>query len=251
MFHVERSWHGESRQSGCSTWNVPCTADPPSPHAPREALLSPLRRLLESGLRELEAGRDPEEDALSRLVALAELVASWAARMNLTAHRTPEAIADRLILESLALAAALPRVSSLVDLGSGAGFPGLPIAVRYPEREIVMIEARERRHHFQRAAARQLGLQNVRPLLGRAEQLDPIPHPLVIAQAVAPPARVLDWMIGWAAPDGLLAIPGSETALELPPRPEVSEVRVIEYTVPGSRRRRTVWVGRRKTLATR
>jgi len=206
-----------------------------------------LRELLERGAAEL--GDPLPSQARDRLIRLAELVAAWGRRLNLSGHPTPEAILRRLVLDALALARVLPPFSSAADVGSGAGFPGLAWAARYPERRITSIEARERRHHFQRAAIRELGLANAAALRARAEELSPEPHDLAVAQAVARPARALGWILPWARPGALLALPGGADAPDPGEGPEVREVRVLEhriYRVPLGGPPRTVWLARRR-----
>jgi len=152
----------------------------------------------------------------------------------------------RLILASLAIATELPRVDSIVDLGSGAGFPGLPIAIVRPDAEVLLVEARERRHHFQRAAIRTLGSQNVRAHRGRIEELEPEPAHLVIAQAVVPPPRMLPLMLPWVASGGYAVIPGAET----PPDPGthlgIAGFEVRQYREPAGGAVRTLWIGRKR-----
>jgi len=181
----------------------------------------------------------------SALLRLAVLLERWAQRINLTAHRDLDGIVGRLILDAAALCAGLPEVPSLVDLGSGAGFPGLPIAVLRPGCRVLLIEAREKRHHFQRAAIRELTLGNAEALRGRAEQLEPRPASAAVAQAVAEPSRALVWMLPWVEVGGWLVLPGGEQAprVELPPA--VVAERVVEYVVPCGGPRRTLWLGRR------
>lgn len=186
-----------------------------------------------------------EARAIERLVELSELVETWGQRSNLSAHRTAEAVLDRLVLDALALGMQLPAVRSLVDLGAGAGFPGLPLAIVRPETHFTLVESRERRHHFQREALRQLGLANVSALLGRAEQLDPTPHELGIAQAMGPAAEVAPLLLRWLEAGGLAVIPGSAR----PPDPgpvegaECPEIR--SYLVPPGGVARTLWLARR------
>jgi 16S rRNA (guanine527-N7)-methyltransferase len=185
------------------------------------------------------------EGAPEQLLTLCELLAAWAARISLTAHREPGAILDRLVLDALALAAAIPAASSIADLGSGAGFPGLPFAVIFPDRQVTLIEARERKHHFQREAVRRLQLENARPLLGRSDALAPEPHGLVVAQAMAKPMQALPQLLPWASPGAWLAIPGGE---EPPPIGSVAGVEASEirrYRVPLTDLPRTLWLGRR------
>jgi 16S rRNA (guanine527-N7)-methyltransferase len=203
-----------------------------------------VRSLLREGLREL--GLD--EGLATPLGTLAELLAQWAARMNLTGHRTPEAIARRLILDALALGEALParEPTSIADLGSGAGFPGLPLAVRWPTTRVTLVEARERRHHFQRAAVRTLGLVNAQPRRGRIEDLAPEPHAIVVAQALAQAERAISWMLPWVARDGWLVL--ARGAGSDPPgfdpvgfEPGCS----VSYQVPLGGPARELWVARR------
>lgn len=203
------------------------------------------RELLAHALAEL--GEEATSDAamLDRLALLAEKVASWTQRVDLSSHETPEAVVKRLVVDALALVACAPPFTSLADLGSGAGFPGLPIAIRHPGRRVTLVESRERRHHFQRSAVRELGIDNAKPLRGRAESLPTEPHHAVIAQAMADPATVLGWMLPWAAPGGFLLLPGGESAPALPEHPQVAETRVVSYQVPLGGPRRTLWVGRR------
>lgn len=165
-------------------------------------------------------------------MALVELLNQWAAQINLTGHRSAEGIVRRLVLEAAALDRCLPAVPDLVDLGSGAGFPGLPLAILQPERRITLVESRLRRHHFQRAALRDLELRNVEALLGRAEVLAPQPHTAVIAQAVARPGRVLPLMRPWVSANGWILLPGGESPPEIPEVEGVELVDCVRYRVP-------------------
>lgn len=203
---------------------------------------SATRDRLIQGLEELGVPASP--DQLNALLALAERVEAWGRRMNLSGHRTADAIVGRLVLDAAALLAAAPGFGSLADLGSGAGFPGLPIAILRPEIRVTLVDSRERRHHFQRMVRRELALENVEPLLGRAEALEPRPHEAVLAQALAEPGQALALMRPWAGPGGWLLLPGAEEAPALPELPGVEAEGVRRYAVPGGGPRRTLWVGR-------
>ena len=166
--------------------------------------------------------------------------------MNLTGHRSLEAIIERLILDAAALAQVLPEFESLADIGSGAGLPGLPIAILRPQCRVTLVESRERRHYFQRAVVREIGISNARPLRGRAEELEATPHSAVIAQALARPERALTWMVRWAEPGGLLLIPGGKTPHRVPGLPDISFETCLRYRSPGRTSDRTVWIARRR-----
>jgi 16S rRNA (guanine527-N7)-methyltransferase len=146
----------------------------------------------------------------------------------------------------------LPHYATLADLGSGAGIPGLPLAIAHPERRFTLVESRERRHHFQLAALRALGLPNVEALHGRAEVLEPRPHDLAIARAMAEPKSALAWMLPWVRPDGFVAIPCGPAGPGLP-----EESTDLGYLGAETRERaglfagpaRRVWLARRARRA--
>lgn len=103
--------------------------------------------------------------------AYAALLMRWNARMNLTAVRDSEGILRRHMVESIFCARSLPAgIETLLDFGSGAGFPGIPIAVCRPEVAVTLGESQERKAAFLREAVRVLGFQ-ARVFGGRAETL--------------------------------------------------------------------------------
>jgi len=198
---------------------------------------------LHLGLEELAL--EASATQIAALEALAAELERWSQRMNLTAHRSAEEIVAHLILGAAALCAQLPEIESLADIGSGAGFPGLPIAVLRPHTRVTLLEPRERRHHFQRAAVRAMKLDNVVALQGRAE--DPElqqPHRAAIAQAVARAEQALDWLEPWVAEDGLFLLPAAAGA-ELPESRKSIVFDELRYQVPCGGPARTLWVGRR------
>ena len=210
----------------------------------REVSSESVPDLLRRGLAEL--GVEPSAAQSEALLTLASELERWSQRMNLTAHRSPEAIVRHLILGAAALVAQLPPIASLADIGSGAGFPGLPFAVLRPDSRVTLVEPRRKRHHFQRAAVRAMGLRNVDMRLGRAEELEANPHRAVVAQALAQPDRALPWMLPWVEIGGLVLLPASADA----PAPPIGENFSFEderlrYRVPCGGPLRTLWIGRR------
>jgi 16S rRNA (guanine527-N7)-methyltransferase len=155
---------------------------------------------LEDGLRALGVSLPPSTP--SRFAQYAAEILRWRARINLTGLRTPQAILRHGFLDSLACLAALrPGDLRVVDIGSGAGFPGLPLALARPDLEVALIEANRRRHSFLAHACRSLGLRNVRCHHGRAELLAHDPElrgrfDVAFARAV----RRLEEAAGLAAP---------------------------------------------------
>jgi 16S rRNA (guanine527-N7)-methyltransferase len=198
-----------------------------------------LRQVLVQGFAELQLPADPI--ALGRFEKLALLLERWGERINLTGHRGAIEIAERLLLEAAALSQVLPPAATLADLGSGAGVPGLPLAICRPHCTVRLIESRERRHHLQRTAIRELGLDNAVALRGRAEQIEIQPSEGVIAQAMAQPDRALEWMRPWMAPGGWLALPSVPGVLVS--HPDLESGRALRYAAPRGPER-AVWIAR-------
>ncbi|HTY41980.1 MAG TPA: 16S rRNA (guanine(527)-N(7))-methyltransferase RsmG [Thermoanaerobaculia bacterium] len=94
----------------------------------------------------------------------------WRRRVNLTGNLTAEELAEH-VLESLAPLGLIANGSKLVDIGSGAGLPGLPIAIARPDISATLIEPRERRAAFLRHVVRALGLANVEVVQRRIEEV--------------------------------------------------------------------------------
>jgi 16S rRNA (guanine527-N7)-methyltransferase len=97
----------------------------------------------------------------AKLVAYFDLLARWNAKINLTALTDGDAAIDRLLLEPLAAAPALPRYPDLIDLGSGGGSPAIPLALALDARRLVMVESKGRKAAFLREASRSAQLTAV------------------------------------------------------------------------------------------
>jgi 16S rRNA (guanine527-N7)-methyltransferase len=136
--------------------------------------------LLQPYLREIPSG------LAARLSLYLDLLLRWNARTNLTAIREPEEIVRRHFGESLFAAQCLspaPNCSTwnnlgretgtLLDFGSGAGFPGLPIALLHPEIAVTLAESQHKKASFLREAVRTIGVGNVEVWANRAETMPP------------------------------------------------------------------------------
>jgi 16S rRNA (guanine527-N7)-methyltransferase len=126
-----------------------------------------------------------EADA-ARLLTLLEELRHWNRRTNLTAITDPEQMITHHLLDSLAISPDLTG-TRVADVGTGAGFPGLPLAVANPERHFTLIDSNAKKLRFVSHAAGLLALGNVTTLHARAESLRPeAPFETVTARALAP-----------------------------------------------------------------
>jgi 16S rRNA (guanine527-N7)-methyltransferase len=109
------------------------------------------------------------------LLAYIVLLAKWNRTYNLTAIREPVAMVSQHLLDSLAVVAELPP-GALVDVGSGAGLPGIPIAIAQPDRAVTLNDASSKKGAFLRQAIMELGLTNACVHVGRVEEWRPQPR---------------------------------------------------------------------------
>jgi 16S rRNA (guanine527-N7)-methyltransferase len=130
----------------------------------RAAMLAELR----AGLAELRLA--PAPVAVETLLDYLALLARWNAAYNLTAVRDPRQMVAHHLLDSLAVAHRV-RGERLADIGSGAGLPGIPLAILAPQRQVTLIDANGKKTRFLREAVRSLRLANVRIEAQRVENV--------------------------------------------------------------------------------
>lgn len=154
-------------------------------------------------------GLAPTAEQQSRLMGLLGLLARWNRAYNLTAVRDPLEMVAKHLLDSLSV---LPFVcgDSLLDIGTGAGLPGLPLAIMVPERRHWLLDGNGKKVRFVRQAVLELGLANVEPVQARIETYRPgRKFSTIVSRAVAEPeilsAPCGDWL---ARPGRLLLMKG-------------------------------------------
>ena len=164
------------------------------------------------------------EAQLTQFARYAELLVEWnATRMNLTRLTTPHDIAVKHFLDSLSVlrATEIPPGAWVMDVGAGAGLPGLALKIARPDLTLTLLDATAKKLTFCRAVADDLGLDAVNTLHGRAEEAGRLPghmaaYDVVTARAVAPLDRLLPWCAPFARPGGVIvALKGASVAEEL------------------------------------
>ncbi|MEM9532496.1 MAG: 16S rRNA (guanine(527)-N(7))-methyltransferase RsmG [Pseudomonadota bacterium] len=191
-----------------------------------------LRRSLTAGLEQLATTL--EDAAVDQLLAYLAELERWNRAYNLSGIRDPEAMVHRHLLDALSIRPFLEG-ERIADVGSGAGIPGLPLAVAEPARRFWLIDSGGKKARFLRHAVRTLGLANVEVVEARVEAFAPaaLLH-TVTARAFAAPDKLARLARHLLAPGGrLLAMqgPGSGADVELPGFAGVEEVTL---QVPGA-----------------
>jgi 16S rRNA (guanine527-N7)-methyltransferase len=146
-----------------------------------------------------------------------DLLLDWNARINLTAITDPAEVLTRHFLDSLTCLLAVPperrqQPLRLLDVGSGAGFPGLPLAIACPRRRVTLLEATGKKVRFLETVITALGLVNAHAIHGRAEEVAHQPgqrgrYDLVTARAVASLPTLLEYCAPFAHTGGHILMP--------------------------------------------
>ena len=153
-----------------------------------------------------DAGVPVDERTADKLARFVALLLRWNEVYNLTGPRGADELVDRHLVESFALRGLL-RGERIADVGTGAGLPGVPLAIAEPERRFTLIESRAKRVRFLRHVVAELGLANTEVAHSRAEELHvEAPFATVLARAVAPPAELLAICRPLTAPGSILLL---------------------------------------------
>ncbi len=178
-------------------------------------------------------GLDLPAKAVDQLLAYRDLMLKWNRTYNLTALKDPARMVSHHLLDSLAI---LPWVTGpeLLDVGSGAGLPGIPLAIARPDLRVTLVDAVQKKAAFQRQAAIELGLANVQALHGRVEELQGR-YGMITSRAFADLADFVRLTRSLLAPDGRwLAMKGLAPEQELAALPAGVQVAGLHpLRVPG------------------
>nr|WP_308042588.1 16S rRNA (guanine(527)-N(7))-methyltransferase RsmG [Micromonospora sp. PLK6-60] len=171
-----------------------------------------------------EAARTLFGDRLDLAAAYAELLGTDGVVRGLIGPREAPRIWDRHLLNCAAVAERIPQGATVIDVGSGAGLPGLVLAIARPDLEVTLVEPLARRTSFLVEAVQQLGLtRSVRVFRGRADEaasgatgVGPFSGDVVTARAVAPLDRLAAWCLPLAVRGGrVIALKGASASEEI------------------------------------
>lgn len=183
----------------------------------------------------LEADFSLTPEQLSAFEALDGLYREWNAQINVISRKDIDALYDHHVLHSLAIARYLLTVpglyesfstSSVLDLGTGGGFPGIPLAILFPSAQFVLCDSVGKKTIVAQAVASALGLQNVTVVNARAESL-PQQFDFVVSRAVASLVDFYPWVKGKFR-RGILYLKGGDV------NPEIAQVMARHRLVPRS-----------------
>ncbi|HLW36887.1 MAG TPA: 16S rRNA (guanine(527)-N(7))-methyltransferase RsmG [Candidatus Eremiobacteraceae bacterium] len=212
--------------------------------------------LLEQGLRRLNLPGDAS--ARERLIRFGELVLDANRSTNLTGAKDLAELVTRHLLDSLAPLGKVRLEDPVVDLGSGAGFPGLPAAILFPTHRFILLEPRRKRAEFLRSAIERLGLSNVlvdQSSAGAAAQ-GALKNGAgtIMMRAVANPAESLRIALPMVRRGGILLLYEGRAARVTPEAAEVARglqatIQIRPVEVPFLEAERHIWIVRKKHVS--
>jgi len=196
-------------------------------------------QLLRHGLQALAL--EPADPAVEKLLRYVDLLGKWNRSYNLTAIRDPGEMITRHLLDSLSV---MPYIEGprLVDVGTGPGLPGIPLAILSPEYSWVLLDSNAKKTRFVTQAVAELGLGNVRVITGRVAgvELEPCCN-TVISRAFAHTRVFIDSVGHLCCEDGrMLAMKGAPEQAELTDLPPGYRAELISLQVPGLDARRCI-----------
>ena len=162
-----------------------------------------------------------------------ELLNKWNKAYNLTSIRDPQEMLIKHILDSLMVGKVL-QGHDFIDVGTGPGLPGIPLAILYPERNFVLLDSLGKRITFLRQVVFQLKLENVTPVLSRVENYQEQQFDGVLSRAFASLLDMVDWCQHLVKDNGCFyALKGVQPSDEMALLPDNIQVKQVhEITVP-------------------
>ncbi len=194
---------------------------------------SPWRGSLTEACRQL--GLTPDDGQLDALCGYLALLEKWNRTYNLTAVRDPVDMVSKHLLDSMAIAP-LMTGRRLIDVGTGAGLPGIPLAIIFPEREFHLLDSNGKKTRFLFQVKTALGLDNITVHCARVESFrDPIPFDAVLSRAFASLADMVAGCRHLLTPEGqFLAMKGVYPQAELDLIANTCDIVAVEpIAVPG------------------
>lgn len=166
---------------------------------------------------------DLTEQQIRQFEMLEPLYREWNEKINVISRKDQEALYEKHVLHSLAIAKVMPfqAGTKILDVGTGGGFPGIPLAILFPETDFTLVDSIGKKITVVKAIAEAAGIQNVTAVHGRAEQVKDKFH-FVISRAVTQMPEFLRWLKGKfekeqlnAKHNGVLYLKGGDLAEEL------------------------------------
>lgn len=158
---------------------------------------------------------------LEQFAALKDLYIEWNGKINVISRKDMDNFYEHHVLHSLAIATQFEFApdTDIMDLGSGGGFPGIPLAIFFPETRFHLVDSINKKLKVVNEVATAIGLQNVTTQHGRAEEIKNRKFDVVVSRAVAPLGNLWTWskplLKRGIKPNGLICLKGGDLTTEI------------------------------------
>ncbi|ACV28046.1 16S rRNA (guanine(527)-N(7))-methyltransferase RsmG [Kangiella koreensis] len=181
-------------------------------------------------------GIDSSKEESERLLNYLSLLLKWNKAFNLTAITNPKEALDLHLLDSVAVSPAIKDYSSLLDVGTGGGLPGIPLAILNPEKQFTLLDTNSKKTRFLKQVVYELGLNNVTVINQRVQDFEnQSGYACILSRAFASLSDMVQWTGHLLTEHGhWLAMKGQYPQQELDELPETAElVKANEVKLPG------------------
>ncbi len=180
---------------------------------------------------------EEQQDLFAKFMPLFK---EWNEQINMVSRKDIDNLEVRHVLHSLAIAKFMPfkAGATILDLGTGGGFPGLPLAILFPETEFILVDSRGKKIMVVQEIVEKLGLNNVKAIHGRVEETK-VKCDFVVTRAVAKMEKLFNWTRRHLKnnhthiyPNGIIALKGGDIKAEMkevPGKPYWEMVPIREY----------------------
>ncbi|WP_018691237.1 16S rRNA (guanine(527)-N(7))-methyltransferase RsmG [Algicola sagamiensis] len=182
-----------------------------------------------------QTGLSLSEQQIQQLLDYVALLDKWNQAYNLTSVRDPEEMLTKHILDSLVVSSHL-NPGHYIDVGTGPGLPGVPLAIARPDCQFVLLDSLGKRIRFLKQVKHQLKLENIEPVQSRVEQYSPdVTLQGVLSRAFASLSDMVNWCAHLIKPgQEFLALKGVASQEEIDQLPDIVEMKeIIPLDVPG------------------
>ncbi len=140
------------------------------------------------------------EEQQNQFYQFMQLLLEWNEKINLTAITNPEEILIKHFIDSMSIISYINPTDSILDIGTGAGFPGIPLKIALPQNKFTLLDSLNKRINFLNTVIKELRLENIEAVHGRAEEFNHIPkkresYDIVTSRAVAKLNILVEYML--------------------------------------------------------
>lgn len=209
-----------------------------------------FKELMKSNLKELNI--ELSQKQLEQFYNYMNILIKWNEVMNLTNITEPVEIIQKHFVDSLTILKEIGNSSKIIDVGTGAGFPGIPIKIAFPETKVILLDSLNKRIKFLNEVIEKLQLKNIETIHGRAEEiaqnkLHREKYDIAVARAVAPLNVLSEYLLPFVSVDGYaICMKGSKGKEEVKDAEKSIEIlggkvlNIEEFCLPKTEMERTI-----------